>query len=99
MKLTHLFTINILSYKGLHDCVKEVKNLEQLKEREAAEMVLAKMTHFLVLRRGREIGKSDSCESPVETRVSFYVVVVLGYVREKCLFYVILRGSNSGPPS
>ena len=96
MKLTRLFTINILSYKGLHDCVKEVKNLEQLKEREAAEMVLAKMTHFLVLRRGRE---SDSCESPVETRVSFYVVVVLGYVREKCLFYVILRGSNSGPPS
>jgi hypothetical protein len=33
-----LFTINIPSYKGLHDCVKEVKNLEQLKEREETEV-------------------------------------------------------------
>jgi hypothetical protein len=32
MTLTLLFTI----HKGLHDCVKEVKNLEQLKEREIA---------------------------------------------------------------
>jgi hypothetical protein len=38
MTLMLLFTINILSYKGLHDCVKEVKNLEQLKEREETEV-------------------------------------------------------------
>jgi hypothetical protein len=38
MTLTILFTINILTYKGLHDCVKEVKNLEQLKEREEREV-------------------------------------------------------------
>jgi hypothetical protein len=31
-------TLLILSYKGLHDCVKEVKNLEQLKEREETEI-------------------------------------------------------------
>jgi hypothetical protein len=34
MTLTLLFTI----HKGLHDCVKEVKNLEQLKEREETEV-------------------------------------------------------------
>jgi hypothetical protein len=38
MTLTLLFTIHIPSYKGLHDCVKEVKNLEQLKEREETEI-------------------------------------------------------------
>ena len=68
MRLTLFFTINILSHKGLHNCVKEVKNLEQLKEREETEMRSTKRRHFLVLRRGREFGRSDSCESPAKTR-------------------------------
>jgi hypothetical protein len=55
MTLTLLFTINIPSYKGLHDCVKEVKNLEQLKEREETEIAFVEGRHFLVLHRGRKL--------------------------------------------
>jgi hypothetical protein len=41
MRLALLFTINMFSNKGLHDCVNGVKNLEQLKEREETEIAFA----------------------------------------------------------
>jgi hypothetical protein len=55
MTLTLLFTINILSYKGLHDCEKEVKNLEQLKEREETKIALVEWRHFLWATGGKNV--------------------------------------------
>jgi hypothetical protein len=39
MRLMLLFTINMFSNKGLHDCVNGVKNIEQQKEREETVIV------------------------------------------------------------
>ncbi len=99
MRLTLLFTINILSYKGLHNCVKEVKNLEQLKERERQKCVRRNDGIFSCFVAEGNLAEVTLVRVPQRHVVMtfwFYGAVVLGYVREKCLFYVILRGSISG---
>lgn len=48
-RLALLLTINIHSYKCLHDCVNEVKNFEQLKETGVTGVTAVKARHFLVL--------------------------------------------------